>query len=150
MPIADPEANVVEGHAPQDVQAPRQARPQRKHRRAYSVNFSHSTVSSRKKPCDLASREEFAVLLKLRHQEVFKAEAEKTGLPENTVLKVMVFKELHSDGNIHFFAAVLCDRPYGNQHVQKLLQTEDKIFTTFGVDHTSCWLSHSPAQQITN
>ena len=96
-------------------------------------------MEGRKTPGDFASKEEFALLLKKRHVEEFKAEAERNKMEANSVLKVMVWKELHSDGHDHLYAAILCDRPYAVGAIQKSLQTKDKVYLSFGTDHSFFW-----------
>ena len=71
------------------------------------MNLSHTVVASRTQPGDFATKEECALMVKNRHQEIFQADAERIGVAENKVIKVMVFRELHSDGNLHLYAAGL-------------------------------------------
>jgi hypothetical protein len=74
-----------------------------------------------------------------RHQEAAFAAAAAPGLPANTVEKIMVFRELHSDRHVHYYAVVLAARPYSWAPVQKALRDGDRVFTTFGGTHSYFW-----------
>ena len=80
--------------APQDVQ-----------RRAYGIQFSDTKDPSRRRPNSF-TRESFGCLLTKRHEEMFE-ERRSGSLPANQVLKVMVFRELHSNSEHNFYACVL-------------------------------------------
>ena len=92
-----------------------------------------------RKPVEF-TREEFALLLQERHSQHFAVQAQP-GLPPNKLCKVMVFRELHSDGNYHIYAVVLADRPYGPTSVQRALRTRDKVFVSFGMNHAYFWFA---------
>ena len=135
------EAGPVAVRAPRA--APKQAAAQRKNRRAYSVTFSHTERRGAKRPADL-SRLAFADLLKQRHQEVFlatsaEAAAAEADVAANVVIKVMVFHELHADGNVHAYAMVLANRPYACEPIRRLLAQKDQVNVMFGTSHAYWW-----------
>jgi hypothetical protein len=132
---AAPVADVHPGGG--EAEALVQARPAAKFRRAYSVNFSDTNVPGRRRPGSF-TREAFAVLLQQRHREEFE-EVMQEGVPANHVLKIMVFQELHANGQPHLYAVILCDRPYGCASIQRCLQTEDRVCASFGYDHAYFW-----------
>lgn len=118
--------------------APEQSAASRKFRRVYSVSFAAPASPDRASPAEL-SREEFAVLLTKRHVDVFNAGRATEHVPANKVVKVMVFRELHSDGQRHYYGVIMCERPYGCSQVQKKLMTCDKVYCSFGNSHTYFW-----------
>ena len=111
--------------------------PQRKFRRVYTVSFAHTTMSLARKPCDF-TREEFALLLRKYHDEVFTLSARGAAQP-NTVDKIMVFKELHADQQQHIYAIVMASRPYGPEPVRQRMRTAAKVHTSFGASHAFFW-----------
>jgi hypothetical protein len=117
--------------------APPQAAPTRLFRRVYSVGFSHTDGPGRKRPQDY-SKEGFAVILQKRHEEFFAANA-AADVPVNTVIKIMVFAERHADGHPHYYAVILCARPYRCARVQNRLKEVDRVYTSFGTSHTYFW-----------
>lgn len=119
----------------------KQSCAQRKFRRAYSISFSSPSRPQLKKPADF-SKQEFAILLKKRHTQMFVETAAKEGLAatdQNTIHKVMVWDELHADGEMHKYCMVLADRPYSCEPVRALLAKEDKVHIMFGTSHSYWW-----------
>ena len=114
-----------------------QQAPQLAQRRAYSVQYSDTSLPGHRRPCSF-TRQGFAVLLEMRHTEAFQ-ELATAGCPANRVVKVMVFKELHSEGAVNYFAGVLCDRPYRIRDVQAALRAKDGVYVGFGCCHTFFW-----------
>ena len=117
--------------------APEPARPQRKYRRLHSFLFSHTDNANAKAPRDF-TREEFGLLLRKRHVEAFQTDGAQS-VARNSVLKVFVAKELHSDGKEHMYAIVLADHPYGAEQVRRSLGAKDKVFLSFGTNHAYFW-----------
>ena len=119
-------------------QEPPQAAACRTFRRVYTVTFA-SGAEGRAQP-GAFTREEYAVLLHTRHSEQFSTnKTPSAACPVNLVRKIMVFKELHSDGNVHLYAIIQCDRPYGYQLISKALQRQDNVYVSFGSHHVYFW-----------
>merc|ERR1712167_447835 len=78
------------------------------------------------------SKEGVALLLKAKHQELFRVEAARNGIKENELPKLAVARELHSDAEVHLYAAILCDRPCHRAEINRRPQTKDKVFLTSG------------------
>ena len=77
-------------------------------------------------------------LLQQRHEEFFSSRTHG-GNVVNTVKKVMVFRELHADGNPHFYGIILCDKPGRTNDIAAALKSQDKVFLSFGIDHLAFW-----------
>ena len=114
-----------------------QEEPQRIRRRAYSIQFSDSKDPAHRRPCTF-TRESFAELLQDRHNDFFR-KRRHNGNPVNAVVKVMVFKELHSGGDTNYFAGILCDKPYRPCDIQKALRDTDRVYVSFGSSHAYFW-----------
>ena len=110
-----------------------QARPQHVIRRAYGVQYSDTKDPNKRRPATF-TRESFGLLLKQRHEEAFEAHTSA-----NKVVKVMVFRELHSDGEVHFFAGILCEYPYRCTTIGKALQDSDRVYISFSTSHQCFW-----------
>ena len=131
----------VWGNSSQRSTQPLQACAARKFRRAYSIQWSNTERGNAKKPQEL-SKQEFAFLLRRRHQENFDETAEKEQVPHedrNFILKIMIWDELHADGRPHKYAMVLADRPYACELVRAILAKKDKIHIMFGTAHAYWW-----------
>jgi hypothetical protein len=133
-------ASSSEPAAPKPV--PVQAAAGRKFRRVYSVSFPNTAKRNARKPCEF-QKEEFAVLLKKLHDELFANQAPR-GASEiasepNQLEITMVFKERHADGNEHIYAIVQCSRPYSINVIHSCLQYKHKIFCSIHTDHYYFW-----------
>ena len=78
------------------------------------------------------------MLLARRHTEAFE-ERREPGVPANKVIKYMVFRELHADGNTHFYGMIVCERPYHTRGIQDALRMQDRVYMSFGSDHQYFW-----------
>ncbi len=121
----DPQDNGGQQEAPQSVL-----------RRTYGIQFSDTVDASRRRPCTF-TRETFGCLL-IKCHEVFEERASGS-ISANRVLKVMVFRELQSDKNVHFYASILCDRPFRATGIASVLQAKDHVYVSFSKDHTYFW-----------
>jgi len=135
-PAADPDAQGFPAGDPNVQGAPGdQALPQ--NRCVYSITFSHTSRRGARTPGEF-TREAFAELLQKSHETVFAATVHP-GVDKNKVLKVMVFCERHADGQVHLYGVVLANRPYGAEPVRQHLQSQDKVWVSFGASHAYFW-----------
>ena len=111
--------------------------PAPKRRACYSFQFSFTRLPGRRQPASF-TRAALGILVARRHTEAFD-ERQEPGVPANKVIKYMVFRELHADGNVHFYGMVLCERPYNTQGIQAALREHDHVFMSFGSDHQYFW-----------
>lgn len=118
--------------------AANQAAATRKFRRVYSISFAHTAMEGRRKPSDF-EKEQFAVLATEVHTQCFQRQVRAEGVPPNKVENIMVFKERHADGQWHIYGVVECTRPYGAMQMQRALQQQRQVYTSFGTDHTYFW-----------
>jgi hypothetical protein len=115
-----------------------QAAPAGAPRQAYGAQLLDTSLPGHRRPRSF-SKEGFGVLLQRRHEEAFAERASSLGLPANKVLKVIAFQELHSNGEIHFWAAILCDRQYQSKDIGKRLRDQDNVYVSFRRDHQYVW-----------
>ena len=134
-PADVPPAAVPGGGAPPDEPAQQNAR--RIFKSVYAVQFSHTSIAGRRNPEDM-SKQDFASLLKKCHDDVFTTARQSTAGP-NSVEKVIVFREKHSNGKYHFYAGIACARQYSWDPVARLLRDREHVYVSFRADHDSFW-----------
>ena len=134
-PMAAPPVDAQESVAVADGDD--QMAAQRVRRRAYSLQFSDTQDPARRRPC-MFTRESFAEFFERRHQDFFR-ERTRHGQSGNSVVKVMVFKELHDGGGVNYYAGILCERPYRPNDIQRAVQEDDRVYLSFGFGHAFFW-----------
>ena len=72
-----------------------------------------------------------------KHTEAFIVQSRGVD-DSNTVVKVMVFHEIHSNGQSNYYAAVLAERPYAFAPVLALLR-QVGVYVSFSTTHTYFW-----------
>ena len=100
-----------------------QAKAVRVFRRVYSISFPHTDRRGVIRPVDF-TREQFSDVLLGRHVEAFRG-------TENGVEEIMVFRELHSDGKTHIYAAACANKPYGSAQILMGPQRGDDVFCAY-------------------
>ena len=117
----------------QEPAAVMQRPPAPKRRACYSFQFSFTRLPGRRQPAAF-TRAALGILVARRHTEAFQ-QRQEPGVPANTVVKYMVFRELHADGNVHFYGMIVCERPDHTLAIQTALREQDHVYLSFGSDH---------------
>ena len=115
---------------------PQQAPARRIFRSVYGIQFSHTELPGRQKPSNF-DRKGFAELLISKHEEMFLHQHRGSAEP-NRVMKVMVFRELHSNGQPNYYAAIAALRCYGFSTVKRALEIVG-VYVSCSCTHTMYW-----------